>query len=146
MRLIQVITLISLVSVSYAAFSLNGPHGDGRFLAHPVLINAKACPDGQFNKLTVDTAGTGLDNYDEANTKYATQCTACSSATFKGIYTAPLSGLTGDYVALNRGECCYNSNHVSCREELRAYKEGCHGTGTYDATTNTEGHGGGSCS
>jgi len=143
----KTVALLMLMSAgAYGAFTLDGPHGDGRFLAHPILINAKACPDGQFNKLTVDAATTGLDNYDDATSLFTPQCTPCASATFKAIYTVPLSGLAGDYEALNRGECCYNSDHVSCREELRAYKEGCHTTGGYDASTNVEGHGGGSCS
>ena len=142
----KTIALLMLVLTgAYGAFTTDGPHGDGRFLAHPILINAKACADGEFNKLTVDGAGTGLTNYDEATSAFTPQCTACASATFKGIYTVPLTGLDGDYVSLNRGECCYNSDHASCREELRAYKEGCHTTGTYDGSTNVEGHGGGTC-
>jgi len=145
MKCVQVISILSLLGSAYAAFSTDGPHGDGRFLAHETFPNEKACPDGQFNLLTIDTATTGLDNYDDANSVYAPQCTACSKAAFTAVYKAPISTLAGDYAVLNRGECCFNSNHVSCREELRAYKEGCQTTGAYDATTNVEGHGGGTC-
>lgn len=148
MKLFSIIVLLSIFSVSFAALAdLNGPHGDGRFLANPDSSTAKACGDGEFNKLTV--VGTAITNWD--GTKYVTKCTTCGNIAFLGTakddggYQQVLTNLADDgddqHSLFNRRECCFNSDNAICREQLRAYKEGCHDTGAYEATNNNQGYG-----
>ena len=159
--IITVLLLFTFFATTFAAFSLDGPHGDGRFLAHPASASAKACPDDKFHMLTLSsgeiaTYSNGAfqdpDDYDGAG---ASACVACAKATLLNDantgFKIRITSATGDSVDLNRLECCYNGDGDTtdakvCREQLRAYQEGCLDTGAYVSGTNAEGYGGGSCS
>tara|TARA_B110000008_G_C16920170_1_gene544382 strand:+ start:828 stop:1319 length:492 start_codon:yes stop_codon:yes gene_type:complete len=163
MKSITVLLLFTFLATTFAAFSLDGPHGDGRFLAHPASASAKACPEDKFHKLTLVSGE--IANYDKANGEFkdpndydgsgASACVACAKAallddTATG-FKIRITTATGDSTDLNRLECCYNGDGDTtdakvCREQLRAYQEGCLDTGIYAAGTNAEGYGGGSCS
>ena len=52
MKLFSIIVLLSIFFSAFAAdLSLDGPHGDGRFLADPDSATAKPCESGKFNML-----------------------------------------------------------------------------------------------
>lgn len=157
MKLFSIIVLLSIFFSAFAAdLSLDGPHGDGRFLADPDSATAKPCESGKFNMLQF--SGTKITNWDGATDKFIKKCESCdktdfleaSTTTAGAGYSKLLSGLENDgddkHSDFNRRECCFNSDNAVCREQIRAYKEGCHDTGAYVQTTNDEGYGGGTCS
>ena len=146
MRLILLITLI----VGSHSSLLDGPFGDGKFLAHPTLSLLDPCPVGYFNTLELSVDGTQVLNHD--GTQYVTSCKLCSNvfgkAKFlndptgtKAGYADIISTLTGDHTVFNRAECCYDSEHAVCIEQIREYKRGCQSTGTYALGSNDAGHG-----
>lgn len=141
MRLI----LFTLLIVSARSSLLDGAFGDGKFLSHPTLIQNPPCETaGEYNKLELDGSG-GIKNHD--GSQYVVNCVACDKAAFLtpdsggAGYGHIISGLTGASEVFNRAECCYNSEHAVCIEQMREYMRGCTTTGTYEASTNDAGHG-----
>jgi hypothetical protein len=144
------IIVFSMLLMFSNASLLDGPYGDGKFLAHPTVSALDPCPVGQFNALVVDVAGTGVANHDGA--AFIAQCKSCD-ATYgkvkfmtdstgdKAGYQDVIVGLVGDAAVFNREECCYNSNNVICIEQLREYNRACSQTGEYVVSTNEAGYG-----
>lgn len=163
MKSITVLLLFTFLATTFAVFSLDGPHGDGRFLAHPASPSTKACPVDTFHMLKLVNGE--IANYDKANSVFKdpflsfddsgnSACVACAKATLLDDVTTGfkvrITTATGDSDDLNRLECCYNGDGDTtdakvCREQLRAYQEGCLDSGAYASGTNVEGYGGGSC-
>lgn len=139
----SIVFALSTLAVA-SSFSLDGPHGDGRFLAHPTISTLTPCPAGEFNQLEEDGSG-GIKNHDGSS--YVLNCKPCSKATLAAGgfgYTSVVSGLTAPLDVLNRPKCCFNYDNTVCIEQLRAYKEGCDTSGTFASGTNDQGHGVGS--
>ena len=124
MKLLNIVILSTYAIAAFALFDGKGMHNDGHFLSGNIK-GRKACDDGEFNRLDVasDPAG-DIEGYDDG-TKLITNCKPCTTANFKAVYTVQVSGFNNDHASLNRKECCYNEDLVSCREMLRAYQEGC---------------------
>ena len=146
MRLILLITLV----VGSQSSLLDGPFGDGKFLAHPTLSMLDPCSTGYFNALELSSDGTQVLNHDGA--QYVTRCKLCGDlfgkpkflndpTGTKAGYADIISTLTGTHSVFNREECCYNSEHRACIEQIREYKRGCQSTGAYVLSTNQAGHG-----
>tara|TARA_B100000925_G_scaffold291591_1_gene280250 strand:- start:1411 stop:1890 length:480 start_codon:yes stop_codon:yes gene_type:complete len=140
----KIYTILALLPLASSTL-LSGPFGDGKFLSHPTLQGEPPCPTGQYNALVVSSLGDSVENHD--GTQYVVQCKSCSTGTFKvdvdgkGGYTEIISGLSGAHSVFNREECCYNSEHPVCIEQIREYKRGCQSTGAYEASTNEAGFG-----
>jgi len=154
MKTVQLIILASYFSSTLAAFSLLGPHGDGRFLANTADASLKACAAGTYHSLQIDAVSGGFANFDTAANGGAgawgvdaSRCLACSKkiddateARYKiGIIASVLTA-SGQQAAGLRGKCCANSDHPVCLEQLRAYKEGCDSTGAQSGS-NLAGYG-----
>ena len=137
MKLFAILALLPLASSTL----LEGPRGDGKFLAHPTLIEAP-CVAGQYNSLEVNENKDGVKNHD--GTDYVLNCKTCDVGTFMyddGGYSHIIKDLVGDAAIFHRQECCYNSEHPVCIEQIREYKRGCQTTGPYDEIANTAGFG-----
>ena len=137
MKLFAILALLPLASSTL----LEGPRGDGKFLAHPTLIEAP-CVAGQYNSLEVNLDSDGVKNY--VGSEYVLNCKSCDVDTFMtdaGGYAQIIKDLAGDASVFHRQECCYNSEHPVCIEQIREYKRGCQATGPYDESTNTAGFG-----
>ena len=140
----SIVFALSTLAVA-SSFTLDGPHGDGRFLAHPTISTLTPCPAGEFNQLEEDTVNGDIKNHDGST--YVLNCKPCSKATLAAGgfgYTSVVSGLTAPLDVLNRPKCCFNYDNTVCIEQLRAYKEGCDTSGTFASGTNDQGHGVGS--
>jgi hypothetical protein len=138
-----IVFALSLLAVANS-FTLDGPHGDGRFLAHPTISTLTPCPAGEFNQLEEDESG-GILNHDGST--YVLNCKPCSKATLAAGgfgYTSVVSGLASPLDVLNRPKCCFNYDNSVCIEQMRAYKQGCDASGTFASGTNDQGHGVGS--
>lgn len=141
MKLLAILALLPLASSTL----LSGPFGDGKFLSHPTLQGEPPCASGEYNTLVITAGGDAIENHD--GIQYVVQCKACDTGVFKvdsdgkAGYTEIVSGLSGAHVVFNREECCYNSEHPVCIEQMREYKRACQSTGAYDASTNEAGFG-----
>ena len=137
MKLFTILALLPLASSTL----LSGPRGDGKFLAHPTLIEAP-CAAGWYNSLEVNDNKDGVKNHD--GTDYVLNCKTCDVGTFMyddGGYSQIIKDLAGDAAIFHRQECCYNSEHPVCIEQIIEYKRACQSTGAYDASTNEAGFG-----
>lgn len=141
MKLFTILALLPLASSTLLA----GPFGDGKFLSHPTLQGEPPCSSGQYNALVITGGGDAVENHD--GTDYVVQCKSCDTGVFKqdsdgkAGYTEIVSGLAGAHAVFNREECCYNSEHPVCIEQIREYKRACQTTGEYETTTNEAGFG-----
>jgi hypothetical protein len=133
MKLLNIVILstyaIAASAVWNSDFEKNGPHGDGRFLASTIVGGAACANANEFNLLELDSNTGGPKTFD-ANTDAISNCVACATATFKAQYGAQATEYTGDYISLNRNECCFNDKLLICQEMMRAYQEGCNSGGS----------------
>ncbi len=133
MKLLNIVILstyaIAASAVWNSNFETNGPHGDGRFLAS-AIVGGRACANAnEFNLLELDSNTGGPKTFD-VNTDVIANCVSCTTAAFKAQYGAQATEYTGDYLSLNRNECCFNDKLPICQEMMRAYQEGCNSGGT----------------
>ncbi len=125
MKLFNIVILSTYIATAFAVFDGSGPLVDKKFLGG-AIVGQPACPTGKFNLLEKDGVTNEPKGYDD-NTKAISNCQTCAKATFNTPYSAPASGFT--LAMLNRKECCFNEELESCREQMRAYQEGCNAGG-----------------